>query len=353
MIFYVIYDIYFDILNIFLENKILKISILLSIIFLVLQIIILPMFSKNLNSFSLRSMYIFLCLFVYIFCIFLIRDIGYIFEINNYLKSFILIIIFSAIIGTIYGYFNDNIEVTRYNIETEKDVNIKLIFLTDLHIGNKGINEKQIRDMVSIINKENPDLLVFGGDTIEKEDTFLKTKNITRVMKHIKTKDIYGVFGNHEYYFNNNPQEMKNLIEKNYKIHILEDEYTKLKNNVILIGRLDYFSKDFGIKRKNLEEMLKGVEENNFVIVIDHNPINFKESVENNIDLQISGHTHGGQIFPFTVVNKLFYKKIYGFFKEKNSKLIISSGIGTSGIPLRIMAKKELVIINIKSKICK
>ncbi len=350
MFLYIIYDIYFDILNIFIENKVLKISILLSIIYIVSQIIILPMFSKNLSPFALHSMYILLCLSVYIFCIFLIRDVGYVFKINENFWSPILIFIFSIAISSIYGYFNNNIQITRYNIETEKEANTKIIFLSDLHIGNKGINEKQIKDIVSIINKENPDLLIFGGDTIEKEDTFLKTKNITRIIQHIKTKNIYGVLGNHEYYFDNNPQSMRDLMEKNYKIDILEDEFVKFNDDLIIIGRLDYFSKYFGVERKSLDKILENVDKNNFIIVVDHNPINFEESIENNIDLQLSGHTHGGQFFPFTIANRLFYKRLYGFFKEKNSRLIISSGVGTSGIPLRIMTKKELVIINIKSK---
>lgn len=351
MFLYIIYDIYFSILNIFIENKVLKISILLFIIITVSQIIVLPMFCKNLSPIALHTMYILLCLSVYIFCIFLIRDVGYIFKIKASPLCLFFIFIFSMVVSGIYGYFNDDVEITRYNIETEKEVNTKLVFLSDLHIGNKGINEKQIRDIVSIINKENPDLLIFGGDIIEKEDTFLKTKNITRIMQQVKTKNIYGVLGNHEYYFDNNPKNMSNLLGKNYKINILEDELVKVNDDLVLVGRLDYSSKYFGVERKNLNEILKSIDENDFIIVVDHNPVNFEESTENNVDLQLSGHTHGGQLFPFTITNRLFYKRLYGFFKEKNSRLIISSGIGTSGLPLRIMSKKEVVVVNIRSKV--
>lgn len=330
-----------------MNNDILKIFTYFSM-FLAMQISLLPIFKKNINSTLSCIINVIMSIVTILVCTFFIKDISNLFNIN--INLFFSFSIFTISILTIYtyGFFNNKIQTTTYNIKTEKNLNIKIIFISDLHIGNLGINENKLTKIINIINAEKPDLLLFGGDIIEYNKIFKKKSNYTKIIQKINVEKIYGILGNHEYYFHNNPFELANDIEREYHIKILKDECVKINDNLVIAGRHDNVSKRFGIKRKSLDEIINNINiNNNFTLLIDHNPADFNESINNNIDLQLSGHTHAGQFFPFNFIIKLFYEKAYGIFKKNNSILIVSSGVGTSGIPVKVMTKREVVIINI------
>ena len=100
-------------------------------------------------------------------------------------------------------------------------------------------------------------------------------------------------------------------------------------------------------KRKPLEEILKDTDRALPIILMDHNPEKLFEAVQQNVDLQLSGHTHGGQFFPATLVPKIIYEKDWGYLKKDNFQLIVSSGVGTWGPPIRIGSNSEIVQVNI------
>lgn len=353
---YVMHDLYFYIVDAYIDSQTIKLITFLIVSLLTLSVILTPVFFKNINSSIFRLIYIFLFILVLIFCFLVLNNVILIFKINNFLLTmFIFLICLTTFY--IYGYFNNKIKITRYNLKTDKKISIKLAFVSDIHIGNKGTNEKQIKKIVSTINNENPDLLLFGGDLVENEKVFDKTENYTKIIQEIKTKNIYGVLGNHELHIGNNVDNIVKLIKNNYRINILQDDVIKI-GNLILVGRVDNSSKNINIKRKSIKKIIGNLNNlvdadsirDNYILVLDHNPVEFTDSLNNNIDLQLSGHTHGGQFFPFNLINSLLYgRKNYGLQRKKNSNLIVSSGIGTSGIPLRAFTKKEVIIVEINN----
>ena len=126
-----------------------------------------------------------------------------------------------------------------------------------------------------------------------------------------------------------------------------------MDGTVTLVGRTDRTAARYsGIERLDIAEIVSsslpdGVSITRPVIVMDHQPIDLDESMEYGADLQLSGHTHRGQIFPFNFITASIYEKIYGLFEKGSTSYYISSGAGVWGPPVRTVGRPEIVIINI------
>jgi predicted MPP superfamily phosphohydrolase len=336
---YTVYSVYFNFINVYVNNNILKIF-LTAIMLVMSQFFILTAFNKNFR----RITYITIYLFSFLFSICLVKDIF-----NASLLMSIAVFVVLVILMLIYGYFNRNIiKTTKYNIKTnKKDINLKIIFISDLHIGSIGTVGKKIEKMVSIINKNEVDLVLFGGDIIESELIFKEKPEYEGIFKKIKSKNgVYGVLGNHEYNENNNVNDIVDKLKKKYNIEILRDNFIDI-GDLKLIGRIDKSCSYRGIIRSRIDEIVKE-DTDNFTLLLDHNPVDFDESIRNKIDLQLSGHTHNGQCFPFNIFIRLFFKRVYGLFKKNESSLIISSGLSPTGLPVKVGSKVEIVVITVQ-----
>lgn len=260
-----------------------------------------------------------------------------------------LFILTSALVVAIYGYINRSfIRITNYKLDTNKNVKLRIAFLSDVHIGAIGINEKILNKIVEKINEVKPDILLFGGDIIEaKIDD--KIRNYCKILSKAKARfGSYGVLGNHEFYVGATENIIK-ILEKEANIKMLNDDFVLIDNDILLVGRQDRsYSYISGKERKTIEEIV-GTKNNRYKynIVVDHNPKYFDDAVENNFNLQLSGHTHNGQFFPFNLIVKLSYEKAYGLLKKLNSILIVSSGAGTWGPPIKVFSKPEIVVIDL------
>ncbi len=159
---------------------------------------------------------------------------------------------------------------------------------------------------------------------------------------------IYAITGNHEYI--GGVSRAVKYIES-LKIKLLRDTAVEVNGKLILIGREDRDIKRFkGLQRKNLKDILAGVDLSKPLILLDHQPFNLQEAANYNIDLQLSGHTHAGQLWPFTYLTKAIYELDWGYKVKGNTHYYVSSGYGTWGPPVRIGSKPEIVIITLKSK---
>lgn len=264
-----------------------------------------------------------------------------------YLNGVFVFIIIGIIISL--GYFNSrNIKNTIYNIDISKPSNIdnlKIVFLSDVHLGI-GINDKEFFKLIDKINKENADLVLLGGDFFDESTPKEYIKKLKEGLSNIKSKyGVYGVIGNHEYQYGTVEE-----IKSNYdSIHLLIDEYIKIED-IYLVGRNDFSSTDINYLRKNLDDVISNVDKNKPIIVLDHKPLDSDLNIKNNVDLQLSGHTHNGQFFINQVLVDLMYPYRYGLYKINDFNLIVSSGYGTWGPPIRVASNSEFVIVNINFK---
>ncbi|SHH22875.1 metallophosphoesterase [Desulforamulus hydrothermalis] len=229
------------------------------------------------------------------------------------------------------------INLQRYDINIPKAAGqLRIVMLSDIHIDSAKPRD-YVETMVRRINLLNPDLVVLTGDIFDDKDISVLTKE-KEILRHIKAKyGVFGVLGNHEYYTGNLSEIIKTLKEAN--IVILRDEAVEIAG-VCLVGR-----DDVSQKRKPLASLLAGAAKDKPIILLDHQPVNLEEARLAGVDLQLSGHTHRGQFFPNQLITRRIYEVDYGYLAKENLQVIVSSGYGTWGPPVRLGTRSEIVEI--------
>lgn len=255
--------------------------------------------------------------------------------------NFIFLIAFAI---TISGFINaKDIVITNYQLTIEKkEATIKslhLAFIGDLHIGS-NIRKKEIDTILQKVKKLNPELLIFNGDIFD-EGTPQRLKDY--FIEQLKTIQppfgSYYILGNHEL---NRPHLVQELKEwEQVGVKMLSDQKFLIQNQFYLIGR-----KDRKQKRSSLQQLVQN-SKNLPIILIEHRPFTL-ENQNLPIDLQLSAHTHNGQIIPFQAFDFITHQKTYGKYQQKNQQMIVTSGAGTWGIPLRMGSHSEIVAIKIQ-----
>jgi predicted MPP superfamily phosphohydrolase len=265
-------------------------------------------------------------------------------------KATVYILIFNVCLY-FCGFINKFlVRYTNYSIVTEKNVDLRIAFISDLHLGAAWSSAKLLKKIVNTINSSNPDLILLGGDIIETKLDFNNSQEYSEIIGGLKARlGVYSILGNHEYYIGN-VEKIINFLEGKCGIRVLLDEFLKVDQNLVLIGRKDG-GHNRAIIRNSIDRIIGSLEnKNDFLLLLDHNPKYFDEAVSNGIDLQLSGHTHNGQLFPFNLFVKFFYEKPYGRLEKQNSILIVSSGVGTWGPPVKLFSKPEVVVLDIKNR---
>lgn len=277
---------------------------------------------------------------------------NFIYEDYNQSKLILLLIIsFSTAVIIIYGFINTKrlkiktLELTLSKKESTFQ-NLNAVLVSDIHLSPLN-DEKFSSDVVRKINELNPDIVFIAGDIVDERAETLLERNIGVSLKNINAK--YGVFvctGNHE--FINGIKGCEDYI-KRLGFNLLRDETYLLKEGLLIAGRDDSSMKGFdGKERKTLEEILKNHDGKFPVILLDHTPFKLEQAEKNNVDLQLSGHTHHGQLFPLGFVTSMIYEKDWGYIKKGNTQYYVSCGVGTWGPRVRTGSISE--IINLKLK---
>ena len=271
-------------------------------------------------------------------------------------KGLLAIIIFTIIIlGSVYGM--NHIELTEYNLTTDKIDNksYSILFISDVHYGTVQ-NTQLLKDSILKMNNLKPDIVVLGGDIVDERTTKESMQEIFEELGKINsTYGTYYIFGNHDRqpytsdYENGNrtftDSDLNQSIEKN-GIKILNDDKITINNDIVLVGRSDAEWED-SINRTDVNEILNESDLSKYIVVLDHQPVEYEENAQEGVDLQLSGHTHGGQVFPYGMIYDLSGRLNYGEYEIKDMKQIVSSGLTGWGWPMRNEAKCEYVLINI------
>ena len=248
----------------------------------------------------------------------------------------------------IYNVRNIDIESVDIKIKNLKK-EYKIAQISDIHIG--GLIEKNfISKMIKKVNDLNPDIIVITGDLI---DTPLhKAQKILNELIHLKSKyGTYYIVGNHEYFYG-----VQNIIKyiSSLGIKVLENEsvYIGEENEGFnLLGVYDVFGYKINSYEPDIKQALKNIQKNSPNILLAHQPRYIKE-VPNNVDLVLSGHTHGGQIAPFNLLVRLVQPYIRGLNQHSsNTQIYVNKGTGFWGPPMRLGASSEITNITLKISI--
>ncbi len=278
----------------------------------------------------------------------------------NYLASFphiktitsSVIITFISVI-TIYAFFNaGNQKIVRIDIKplhankTNLSKPYKIAYASDLHI-NDLFYTNSVKKLVDQVNEEDVDLMLFGGDVFTEDVSHLSYHDSGEVLKKLKTRyGVYTVFGNHEYI--GSIESAINHFEK-YNIKILQDSSVLINNELVVIGR-DDLSAERMLKKKraSLQELLINDVDSLFTIVVDHQPRSYQEGKDYPIDLYLSGHTHHGQLYPFSLITKKIFNNSWGLQILGKSYYYVSCGYGFWGPVGRVGSKPEMIIFTIE-----
>ncbi|MDO4276235.1 MAG: metallophosphoesterase [Eubacteriales bacterium] len=269
-----------------------------------------------------------------------------------YRSGLVPVLITCLILG--YGAYNmTRIVPTEYTISTDKvQSDYRVILITDTHYGtiqNPDVLKRKIDEM----NGWNPDLVVLGGDIVEEGTSKKSMEEAFHVLGGLEsTFGTYYVYGNHDRQdyadaaFGTRTytvQELQKAIESN-GITILCDNWVSVGEELILAGRNDAGTLS---GRADAKDLLKDTDRDRFIITADHQPVGIKENAGLGVDLQLSGHTHAGQIFPVGYFTDWLLEPNYGKYEEEGCTLIVSSGATGWGFPVRTQEKCEYVVIDI------
>ncbi|MCI8417274.1 MAG: hypothetical protein HFI33_07255 [Lachnospiraceae bacterium] len=250
-----------------------------------------------------------------------------------------------------YGAYNmGHIARTEYTVVSDKlQEDYKLVLITDTHYDT--IQDPQVlKRKLAEINQLAPDLVVLGGDIVEENTSRESMEEAFQVLGSIKSRyGIYYVYGNHDrQLYRNSPaytqEELAQAIEAG-GIRILQDAWVPIGPDLILAGREDRGA-PWG--RASVAELLEGADRNRFLIVADHQPLEAEKHAAQGVDLQVSGHTHAGQVFPTGCLMEWMGQRNYGEYKEGNLRVIVSSGVAGWGFPVRTQEKCEYVVIHLR-----
>lgn len=255
---------------------------------------------------------------------------------------------FLAFIFVVYGFFDARrIRVKTLEVHAEQALpnngKIRIVQISDVHVGII-IRGKRLADILDKVKEANPDILVSTGDLLDGEiDNMLPEAQQLAAINPKYGK--YAIMGNHEYYAG-----IKRALTftRSAGFVILRDEAVQVAGiNIFgaddITGRRSGMTKDNPRFQKTLTER-----SDKFVLLLKHQPyVDEREK----FNLQISGHTHGGQIFPFELVTRFFFSHNYGYYElGKNRLLYVSRGAGTWGPPVRLFAPPEITVIDIIGK---
>jgi len=246
----------------------------------------------------------------------------------------------------VYAYFEAlNIRTEHITIETakisEKQGRVRIVQISDVHLG-LIVRDSRLENILRKVEAAKPDILVSTGDLVDGQ-----IDNIDRIANRFRQiTPPYGKFavtGNHEFHAGINKAL---AFTTNAGFKVLRGEKVDIPE-VITIAGVDDPRGKYNIPRKEEEALLSGLPEDRFVLLLKHRPYLLKQS-EGLFDLQLSGHTHRGQIFPFTLIIKKMYPIDAGLLDLKNgSFLYVNRGSGTWGPPLRFLSPPEVTIIDL------
>lgn len=267
-----------------------------------------------------------------------------------------------------YAYWNarhpiiKNLDVTIQNLPASwKNKNI--VQISDLHLGRLN-GPGFFENIVKQVNQQNPEIIVITGDLFDALGNHISS--FISLLNQLKaTNGVYFVNGNHESYLDVN--NINKIIQET-QIRVLNNELVEIEGLQLVGINFAGFLEE---QSPNILQTIKGFDGKKSNILLYHEPVglgrtgntngnghsnlyfgpklDFTVQKKNNIDLQLSGHTHAGQFWPFTFIAKMIYQgKHYGLFQDENFQLYVSSGTGTWGPPIRLGAPAEIVNITLK-----
>lgn len=251
------------------------------------------------------------------------------------------------------GYMNAlHTRLRTLDIRIEKQAGagrgrLNVVMASDIHLGTI-MGGRRLDTIVDRINGLNPDIVLLPGDIVDESVSAAEEEKMASALRAIKAPlGVYSVTGNHEYYGG----LAKNLeYLQRGGIRVLQDEAVLIGESFVLAGRKDPSALRHHEPRKSIGSILDGAgfDRKLPIILLDHQPVRLEEAQNAGVDLQLSGHTHAGQLFPLNLINKKIWEQYWGYLRKGITQYYVSCGVGTWGPPVRTGSVSEIVFIRIE-----
>ena len=246
-----------------------------------------------------------------------------------------------------YGFFaSHQINVEQVRLASPKlSQPVRIVQISDLHLGLLS-SETYLRRMVETINSLQPDVVVVTGDLVDMQLDHLN--GLGAQMAQIKARlGKFAVYGSHEAFAGLDASRA--FIERS-GLTLLSNSGVKLGDVINIVG-VDDPAVENRVTASSVNEaaLLADYANGTFTVLLKHQPM-INPAARGHFDLQLSGHTHGGQIFPFGLLTQLVYRAPFGLSQAgPNAWLYVSRGTGTWGPPFRIVAPPEITLIELQT----
>ncbi|MBQ0000211.1 MAG: metallophosphoesterase [Clostridiales bacterium] len=275
---------------------------------------------------------------------------------ERYIVGTVTLIVTAAYLGCGW-YLAHHVWEKDYSIQTEKQVEqLRIVQFADSHVGTTFHGDGFAKHMEEI-QAVNPDVILLTGDFVDDESSKEDMIRSCEAMGRLQAKyGVYYSFGNHDkgYYGEKHRgysgEELLAELIKN-GVHVLQDEVVPIGEDYYLIGRQDRSEEQRGRTRASMEELTAELDPDRFSIVMDHQPHDYKAQAAAGVDLVLSGHTHGGQLFPLGYVGIWMGEndRAYGWEKRGTTNFIVTSGISDWAIRFKTGCRSEFVVIDVQS----
>ena len=276
------------------------------------------------------------------------------------------VVVACAVATCLYGIFNArNIKVNEYSVTVNKscgsDKHLKAVLVADLHMGY-AIGVDHITNMVKKKKKQDAAIVIIAGDIFDNSyDGMDDPEGIKAQLKSIKSKyGVYAVYGNHDidekilmgFTFDwggkqLHSEKMTNFM-KECNIKLINDESVLINDEFYLVGRRD--TDKPGTEdgtRAEISELTKDLDKTKPIFVLSHEPDELQKTADAGADIDFSGHTHDGQLFPGNLTIGLFWENPCGMIKKDNMYSIVTSGVGVYGTFMRVGTDAEICSVDI------
>ncbi len=322
---------------------------------IVLKVVSFLLAALMMNIFSLYTLFMFHFIVINMIC----EGICYLlFKENQFLKKICRLCLLPICLSALllgYGYVHiRDVHMTHYTIQTKKSLSqsYRIAYLSDLHYSNT-MNKKRLEEYCHQIENYKPDVIILGGDIVDEQTTYTQLQEVFETIGNMTCPDgIYYVYGNHDHSsYTLTPNYTVNQLNKaitSNNIILLSDTLIQIDNELTIVGRDD---RSFNKQRRKSEDFLQFIDDDHFILLLDHQPVELQKNNMLKYDLQLSGHTHSGQIFPLGYFIDMFGEMNYGYKSFDHLQVITSSGMVGWGYPIRTQGISEFVIIDIVGEI--
>ena len=237
---------------------------------------------------------------------------------------------------------------------------LRVALIADLHISVNSSADTMVQ-MVEKVNAEHPDVILMAGDLLTSTINGVKDpEEMIRILQGLEAPyGVYGVYGNHDVEENllggfamlPPSKAFRSDAIRDFAgacFTMLSDEVVDIADgSVVLVGREDGDKAGNGdVPRQDASALMAGIDTGKPVIILEHEPVDYRALAENGADVVLSGHTHAGQMFPGTLLIKLFAPNAYGVREIDGITSIVTSGVGFYGPPMRVGCDSEIMIID-------